>query len=84
MKMLRGKLIELQMQEKAAEISDLKGVQLKIEWGSQIRSYVFMPYQMVKDNRTAEETNNIAGVMDGGIDPFINAYLRAEATGNWK
>ncbi len=83
MKMLRGKLIELQMQEKAAEISDLKGVQLKIEWGSQIRSYVFMPYQMAKDNRTAQETNNIHAVMDGEIDGFINAYLRAEATDTW-
>lgn len=83
MKMLRGKLIELQMQEKAEQISDLKGVQLKIEWGSQIRSYVFMPYQMAKDNRTAHETNNINGVMDGDIDGFINAYLRAEATDTW-
>ena len=83
MKMLRAKLVELQMQEKAEKISDLKGVQLKIEWGSQIRSYVFMPYQMVKDNRTAFETSNINGVMDGDLDGFINAYLTAEATGNW-
>ena len=83
MKMLRAKLVELQMQEKAEKISDLKGVQLKIEWGSQIRSYVFMPYQMVKDNRTAYETSNINGVMDGDLDGFINAYLTAEATGNW-
>ena len=79
MKMLRAKLVELQMQEKAEKISDLKGVQLKIEWGSQIRSYVFMPYQLVKDNRTAYETSNIGGVMDG----FINAYLTCEATGTW-
>ena len=83
MKMLRAKLVELQMQEKAEKISDLKGVQLKIEWGSQIRSYVFMPYQMVKDNRTAYETSNINAVMDGDLDGFINAYLTAEATGNW-
>ena len=83
MKMLRAKLVELQMQEKAEKISDLKGVQLKIEWGSQIRSYVFMPYQMVKDTRTAFETSNINGVMDGDLDGFINAYLTAEATGNW-
>jgi len=83
MKMLRAKLVELQMQEKAEKISDLKGVQLKIEWGSQIRSYVFMPYQMVKDNRTAFETSNINAVMDGDLDGFINAYLTAEATGNW-
>ena len=83
MKMLRAKLVELQMQEKAEKISDLKGVQLKIEWGSQIRSYVFMPYQMVKDNRTAFETSNIGSVMDGDLDGFINAYLTCEATGNW-
>ena len=83
MKMLRAKLVELQMQEKADKISDLKGLQLKIEWGSQIRSYVFMPYQMVKDNRTAYETSNINAVMDGDLDGFINAYLTAEATGNW-
>jgi len=83
MKMLRAKLVELQMQEKAEKISDLKGVQLKIEWGSQIRSYVFMPYQLVKDNRTAFETSGINAVMDGDLDGFINAYLTAEATGNW-
>ena len=83
MKMLRAKLVELQMQEKAEKISDLKGVQLKIEWGSQIRSYVFMPYQLVKDNRTAYETSNINAVMDGDLDGFINAYLTCEATGTW-
>ena len=83
MKMLRAKLVELQMQEKAEKISDLKGVQLKIEWGSQIRSYVFMPYQMVKDNRTGYETSNVNGVMDGDLDGFVNAYLKAAATGNW-
>ena len=81
MKMLRAKLVELQMQEKAETISDLKGVQLKIEWGSQIRSYVFMPYQLVKDNRTSFETSNINAVMDGDLDGFINAYLTGEATG---
>ncbi|MFQ7856680.1 MAG: peptide chain release factor-like protein [Flavonifractor plautii] len=64
------------------KISDIKGVQLKIEWG-QIRSYVFMPYQLVKDNRTGYETSNINAVMDGELDGFINAYLKAEATGNW-
>ena len=83
MKMLRAKLVELQMQEKAEKISDLKGVQLKIEWGSQIRSYVFMPYTLVKDTRTAYETSNVNGVMDGDLDGFINAYLTAMATGNW-
>ncbi|MBR6646690.1 MAG: peptide chain release factor 2 [Clostridia bacterium] len=81
MKMLRAKLIELQMQEKAEKISDLKGVQLKIEWGSQIRSYVFMPYQLVKDTRTGFESGNIATVMDGDIDGFINAYLKASSLG---
>ena len=83
LKMLRAKLVELQMQEKAEKISDLKGVQLKIEWGSQIRSYVFMPYQMVKDLRTNFETSNINAVMDGDLDGFVNAYLKAAATGNW-
>ena len=83
MRMLRSKLVELQMQAHAEKISDLKGVQMKIEWGSQIRSYVFMPYQLVKDNRTAYETSNINAVMDGELDGFINAYLTAEATGNW-
>ena len=83
MRMLRSKLVELKMQEHAEKISDIKGVQLKIEWGSQIRSYVFMPYQLVKDNRTAYETSNINAVMDGDLDGFINAYLKAEATGVW-
>ena len=83
MKMLRAKLAELQMQAHAEKISDIKGVQLKIEWGSQIRSYVFMPYQLVKDNRTGYETSNINAVMDGDLDGFINAYLKAEATNTW-
>ena len=83
MRMLRSKLVELQMQAHAEKISDLKGVQMKIEWGSQIRSYVFMPYQMVKDTRTAFETSNINAVMDGELDGFINAYLTCDATGNW-
>lgn len=83
MRMLRSKLVELKLEAHAEKISDIKGVQLKIEWGSQIRSYVFMPYQMVKDNRTAYETSNISAVMDGDLDGFINAYLTCEATGNW-
>ena len=83
MKMLRAKLMEMKAQQHAEKISDIKGVQMKIEWGSQIRSYVFMPYQLVKDNRTGYETSNINGVMDGDLDGFINAYLTAEATGNW-
>jgi len=58
-------------------------VQKKIEWGSQIRNYVFMPYTLVKDTRTGCETSNVSAVMDGALDPFINAYLNCLATGNW-
>ena len=83
MRMLRSRLVQLKMEAHLEKISDIKGVQLKIEWGSQIRSYVFMPYQLVKDNRTGFETSNINAVMDGDLDGFINAYLKAEATGNW-
>ena len=84
MKMLRAKLVELKQQQHAEKISDIKGVQMKIEWGSQIRSYVFMPYQMVKDTRTGYETGNIDNVMDGDLDGFINAYLTQLATGELK
>ncbi len=83
MKMLRSKLIQIKTQEHLDKISDIKGNQLKIEWGSQIRSYVFMPYTLVKDTRTAFESGNVNAVMDGDLDGFINAYLRALATGNW-
>ena len=81
MKMLRAKLVELQMQQHAEKISDLKGVQMKIEWGSQIRSYVFMPYQLVKDHRTEYENGNIDNVMNGDLDGFINAFLSMKAEG---
>ncbi|WP_312611323.1 peptide chain release factor 2 [Oscillibacter sp.] len=84
MKMMRAKLLELKAQQHAEKISDIKGVQMKIEWGSQIRSYVFMPYTMAKDTRTGFETSNISAVMDGDIDGFINAYLTASATGELK
>ena len=84
MKMLRAKLMEMKAQQHAEKISDIKGVQMKIEWGSQIRSYVFMPYQMVKDTRTGYETGNIDNVMDGDLDGFINAYLTQLATGELK
>ena len=84
MKMLRAKLLELKAQQHAEKISDIKGVQLKIEWGSQIRSYVCMPYQMVKDTRTGYETGNIDNVMDGDLDGFLNAYLTQLATGELK
>ena len=73
--MLKSKLAELKEREKLAQLNDLKGELKKIEWGSQIRSYVFHPYTMVKDHRTNEETGNINAVMDGDIDMFINAYL---------
>ncbi len=82
-RMLRDKLVQLQMQAHAEKISDLKGVQMKIEWGSQIRSYVFMPYQLVKDTRTGYETSNISAVMDGDLDGFITAYLTCAATNTW-
>ena len=83
MKMLRSKLVEIQEREHYEKISDIKGVQQKIEWGSQIRSYVFMPYTLAKDTRTAYEMTNINAVMDGDIDGFINAYLNCMATGQW-
>ena len=79
LKMLRAKLFELEQEKKEEEIAKLEGVQQKIEWGSQIRSYVFQPYTMVKDHRTNCETGNVQAVMDGEIDPFIEAYLTAKA-----
>ena len=79
MKMLRAKLFELEQEKKEEEIAKLEGVQQKIEWGSQIRSYVFQPYTMVKDVRTNAETGNVQAVMDGEIDPFIRAYLNDKA-----
>ena len=84
MKMLRARLAELKAQQHAEKISDIKGVQMKIEWGSQIRSYVFMPYTLAKDTRTGFENGNIQAVMDGDIDGFINAYLTAAANGELK
>ena len=83
LRMLRAKLVEIKEREHLDKISDIKGDQKKIEWGSQIRSYVFMPYTMAKDTRTAFENTNINAVMDGDIDGFINAYLTALATGEW-
>ena len=84
MKMLKAKLVDLKIQQHAEKISDIKGVQMKIEWGSQIRSYVFMPYTLAKDTRTGYEMGNIQNVMDGDIDGFINAYLTAAANGTLK
>ncbi len=77
--MLRAKLAEIKEREHLDKIEDIKGVQMKIEWGSQIRSYVFMPYTLAKDTRTAHENSNIQAVMDGDIDGFINAYLAMKA-----
>ena len=75
MKMLTAKLIELKELEHKDKIEDIQGKYSQIAWGSQIRSYVFQPYTMVKDHRTNYEVGNIDGVMDGDIMPFINAYL---------
>ena len=83
MRMLKSKLVEIKEREHYDKISDIKGVQQKIEWGSQIRNYVFMPYTLAKDARTGFENTNINAVMDGDIDGFINAYLTAAATGIW-
>jgi peptide chain release factor 2 len=79
MRMLKSKLIEIKEREHLDKISDIKGVQKEIAWGSQIRSYVFMPYTLAKDHRTNFENGNINAVMDGDIDGFINAYLKAQA-----
>ncbi len=79
MRMLRSKLVELKEQEQAKELASIRGVQTEIAWGNQIRSYVFQPYTLVKDHRTQVEIGNVQAVMDGGIDPFINAYLQQMA-----
>ena len=76
MKMLKSKLFDLKERENKETIEELKGVQRDIAWGSQIRSYVFCPYTMVKDHRTNFETGNIEAVMNGEIDGFIEAYLK--------
>ena len=76
MKMLMSKLMEIKEREHLEKIEDIKGVQKEITWGSQIRSYVFMPYTLVKDHRTNFETGNVNAVMDGDLDGFINAYLK--------
>lgn len=79
MKMLKSKLIEIKERENLERIDDIKGEQKTIEWGSQIRSYVFMPYTLAKDHRTNFENGNINAVMDGDLDGFINAYLKMKA-----
>lgn len=78
MKMLKAKLFQLKLDEQKAELDEIRGEQKEIGWGSQIRSYVFHPYSMVKDHRTNHEIGNTSAVMDGDLDPFINAYLRSQ------
>jgi len=84
MKMLKSKLIEIKEREHLDKIEDIKGDQKDIAWGNQIRSYVFMPYTLAKDHRTNFESGNISAVMDGEIDGFINAYLKAVSLGEIK
>ncbi len=79
MKMLKSKLIEIKEREHLDKIEDIKGEQQQIAWGSQIRSYVFMPYTLAKDHRTSFESGNINAVMDGEIDGFINEYLKQQS-----
>jgi peptide chain release factor 2 len=77
MTILRSKLAQLQIEQHAEKISQLKGPNQSAEWGSQIRNYVLHPYNMVKDLRTKHETGNTDAVLDGGLDGFIEAYLQA-------
>lgn len=79
MRMLKSKLMEIKIRERLDTIDEVRGVKTNIEWGNQIRSYVFMPYTLVKDTRTGYEDGNIAAVMDGELDGFINAYLKMTA-----
>ncbi len=79
LKMLKSKLLQIKEKEQLDKIDSIKGVKLNIEWGAQIRSYVFMPYTLVKDHRTEHETGDIQKVMDGSLDGFINAYLVSKA-----
>jgi peptide chain release factor 2 len=77
MKMLKAKLYQREIEQQEKELLEIRGEQKEIGWGSQIRSYVFHPYSMVKDHRTSAESGNVQGVMDGDLDPFIDAYLRS-------
>ena len=76
MQMLKAKLYLLKQEENAEKLSDIRGEVKEIGWGNQIRSYVLQPYTMVKDHRTGEESGNADAVLDGGLDAFINAYLK--------
>ena len=82
MRVLRGRLLAIKQQEQEEQLAELRGEYTKAEWGSQIRSYVLHPYQMVKDHRTNHEVGNAQGVLNGDIDSFIEAYLRAKIGGN--
>ena len=84
MKVLRARLYELELKAQQARLDAMKGISASASWGNQIRSYVFHPYSMVKDHRTGQETSNVGGVMDGDLDPFIEAYLRGKANGTMK
>jgi peptide chain release factor 2 len=77
MKVLRARLLELKEEQQAEELAEIKGDHVKAEWGSQIRSYVLHPYQMVKDHRTDVEVGNAQAVLDGDLDQFIESYLRS-------
>ena len=78
LRILKSRLLELREREKEEHMADIKGEMKKIEWGSQIRSYVFQPYTMVKDHRTGFESGNVGAVMDGELDGFITAYLKMQ------
>ena len=78
MSMLKSKLYQRELEQQQAELDEIRGEQKEIGWGSQIRSYVFHPYSMVKDHRTSTETGNVQAVMDGDLDMFIDAYLRSK------
>ena len=82
MRVMKAKLFEVEQQKKDEEFQNIVGEKKDIAWGSQIRSYVFQPYQMVKDHRTNYESGNLAAVMDGALDPFIEAYLTMKASNN--
>jgi peptide chain release factor 2 len=82
--MLKAKLYQLELEKQKEKRKELEGEKKDITWGSQIRSYVFHPYQMVKDLRTGEETGNIEAVMDGSLEDFIESYLKYKASANPK
>ena len=79
LRLLRAKLFELELEKQAKLKEQIGGTYQAIEWGSQIRSYVFHPYNLVKDHRTSVETGNVQAVMDGNLDPFIEGFLKKEA-----